>query len=89
MSDTNDALVGMMIGRIEVLEHARLRAMILILNHEPEQDALLRELESDLRSFVLSLPMAPEEIQDNARRKSDELIGQLTSFLHPTRHTNS
>ena len=81
MSDTNDALVGMLVGRIEVLERALLSAMILILNREPRRIEILKDLEEDFRSFVLSLPMGPEEIQENAGRYSDELIQQISSSL--------
>ena len=88
MSDANDALVGMLIGRIEVLERALLRAMILILSREPRRIEILKELEEDFRSFVLSLPMDPEEIQENARLYSDELFQKISSTVRKG-HTHS
>ena len=81
MDNTNEVLVGMLIGRIEVLERALLRAMILILNREPRRVEILKDLEEDFRSFVLSLPMTPEEIQKYAETHSDALIQQISSSL--------
>ena len=88
MNNTNEALVGMLIGRIEVLERALLRAMIMILSREPRRVDILKDLEEDFRSFVLSLPMTPEEIQKYAGAHSDALIQQISSSLQGSADTH-
>ena len=87
MSEPNVALAGMLVGRIEVLERAMLRVMALVISRDPEPDELLEELRSDLRSFVLSLPMTPEEIQNHARQSSDELLQQISGVLQGSAHS--
>ena len=89
MSEPNVAVTGMLIGRIEVLERALLRTMLLLIAREPNQSALLKDLREDFQSFVLSLPMTPEEIQKHAGEKSGELLRQISASLQESGHIHS
>ena len=77
----DDQRFWMLLGRVELLERALLRTMTLLISREPDPLPVLKDLEQDFRSFVLSLPMAPEELQGHARRVSDELLRKIADSL--------
>ena len=90
MSDPDTIRTAMLVGRIEVLERAMFRVMALAIVRDPDPEGLLEELRSDLRSFVLSLPMipqGPEGVQHHARQHSDELLRQISDFLQASPDT--
>ena len=63
--------------------------MIILLMREPSRVALLKDIEEDLRSFVLSLPMSPEELQKQAVARSDALLRQIASALQESGNIRS
>ena len=77
----DDQRFWMLLGRVELLERALLKTMTLLISREPDPLPVLKDLEQDFRSFVLRLPMAPEELQVHARRASDELLQQIAGSL--------
>ena len=79
--DAADRRFWMLLGRVELLERALLRTMTLLISREPDPLPVLKDLEQDFRSFVLSLPMVPEELQDHARRASDQLLQKIAGSL--------